>query len=211
MTAPGRRFNDVVTGFWSLAAPLYDAPALQRLVYQPAQDEVIAILKVAGARRIADVACGTGILATRIHDELDPDEVYGVDMSDGMLAQARARRPAVQWRKGRAEELPFADGALDALVSTSAFHFFDQPAAMREFHRVLAPGGVAAVATISPPAPAMVRRLSAGLGNPAHNPSPLEMRTLFSDAGFDLADQHRVRRPLWTRGVFDLITVGTRN
>lgn len=211
MATPGRRFNDVVTGFWSLAAPLYDTPALQRLVYQPAQDEVIAILKVAGARRIADVACGTGILATRIHDELDPDEVYGIDMSDGMLAQARTRRPDVQWRKGRAEQLPFADGALDAVVSTSAFHFFDQPAAMREFHRVLAPGGVAAVATISPPSPPVLRRLSAGLGNPAHNPSPAEMRTLFLGAGFDLADQHRVRRPLWTRGVFDLITVGTRN
>lgn len=211
MATPGRRFNDVVTGFWSLAAPLYDAPALQRLVYQPAQDEVLTVLKVAGARRIADVACGTGILATRIHDELDTDEVYGVDMSDGMLAQARARRPEVQWRKGRAEQLPFADGALDAVVSTSAFHFFDQPAAMREFHRVLEPGGVAAVATISPPSPPMLRRLSAGLGNPAHNPSPREMRTLFIGAGFDLADQHRVRRPLWTRGVFDLITVGTRN
>ena len=82
---------------------------------------------------------------------------------------------------------------------------------MREFNRVLTPGGVAAVATISPPAPPMLRQISAGLGNPAHNPSPAEMRALFLGAGFDLADQHRVRRPLWMRGVFDLITVGTRN
>jgi SAM-dependent methyltransferase len=211
VATPGRRFNDAVTGFWSLAAPLYDAPALQRLIYQPAQDEVITVLKVAGARRIADIACGTGILATRIHDELDPDEVYGVDMSDGMLAQARARHPQLQWRKGRAEQLPFTDGALDAVVSTSAFHFFDQPAAMREFHRVLAAGGVAAVATISPPAPPVLRRLSAASVNPAHNPSPREMRELFTGAGFGLADQHRVRRPFWTRGVFDLITVGIKN
>jgi methionine sulfoxide reductase catalytic subunit len=45
-----------------------------------------------------------------------------------------------------AEQLPFDDGALDAVVTTSAFHFFNQPAALREFHRVLASGGLVAVA-----------------------------------------------------------------
>ena len=159
---------------------------------------------------MADIACGTGVLADRIQTELHPDEVYGVDMADGMLEQARARSSAVRWRKAPAEQLPFADGSLDAVVSTSAFHFFDQPAAMREFHRVLASGGIAAVATISPPLPAPLRRLSANPANPAHNPSPAEMRTLFADAGFMLTRQNRVNRPLWTRGVWDLITVGTK-
>jgi ubiquinone/menaquinone biosynthesis C-methylase UbiE len=154
MATPGRQFNDAVTRFWSLAAPLYDLPFLQRLVYQPAQDEVVAELRVRGIRRVADIACGTGILATRIQNELHPEEVYGVDMSDGMLQQANARSAEVHWRKGPAEHLPFADGSLDAVVTTSAFHFFDQPAAMAEFHRVLATGGLAIVATISPPLPA---------------------------------------------------------
>ena len=211
MTTTGRRFNDVVTRFWTAAAPLYDAPALQRWVYQPAQDEMIAQLRAHGAQRVADIACGTGILATRIHNELDPAEVYGVDMSDGMLAQARARCAQVRWLKAPAEQLPFDDGALDALVSTTAFHFFDQPAAMREFHRVLAPGGLAAVATISPPQLPGIGRLAAASSSVAHNPSPAEMRTLFDEAGFRVADQHRVARPLWTRGVFDLITVGIKD
>lgn len=209
MSAPARRFNDLVTGFWGLAAPFYDLPFLQRWVYQPVQDEVMAVLRAHGPRRVADIACGTGILAARIQRELHPEAVYGVDMSDGMLAQARARCAEVDWRKAPAERLPFIDGELDALVSTTAFHFFDQPAAMREFRRVLAPGGLAAVGTISPPQPAALRRVSASLSNPAHSPAPAEMRTLFTDAGFTVSDQHRVRRPLWTRGVFDLITVGT--
>lgn len=208
MTTPGRQFNDAVTRFWSLAAPFYDLPSLQRWVYRPAQDEVVAQLRARGVRRVADIACGTGILAARIADELQPDEVYGVDMSDGMLAEARARSSGVLWRKGPAELLPFNDGALDAIVSTSAFHFFDQPAALREFRRVLVPGGLAAVATISPPLPPILRRLSASPANPAHNPSPAEMRTLFADAGFTITDQHRVHRPLWTRGVWDLLTLG---
>lgn len=210
MTQPGRRFNDAVTRFWSFAAPIYDLPVLQRWVYQPAQDEVVTVLRAHGARRIADIACGTGILADRIHSEVQAGQVYGVDMSDGMLEQARARSPHVQWLKGPAEKLPFEDGSLDAVVSTSAFHFFDQPAAMREFHRVLAPGGLAVVATISPPLPQLFWRMSASLANPAHSPSPEEMRRLFADAGFTLADQHRVRRPLWTRAVWDLITIGTK-
>jgi ubiquinone/menaquinone biosynthesis C-methylase UbiE len=131
-------------------------------------------------------------------------------MSDGMLEQAKARSARVHWRKGPAERLPFDDGSLDAVVSTSAFHFFDQPAALREFHRVLAPGGLVAVATISPPMPALLGRLSSGPSAPAHNPSPAQLRTLFSTAGFTLTDQHRVSRPLWTRGVWDLITIGTK-
>ncbi|MCB1265165.1 MAG: methyltransferase domain-containing protein [Mycobacterium sp.] len=210
MSAPGRQFNDAVTRFWTLAAPIYDLPFLQRWVYLPVQDEVVAALRAHGARRIADIACGTGIMATRIQTDLNPDEIYGVDMSDGMLEQAKARTDRVRWLKAPAEKLPFDDGALDAVVSTSAFHFFDQPAALREFHRVLAPGGLAAVGTISPPMPAVLRRLSEGTSGPAGNPTPEQLRTLFTEAGFALADQHRVRRPMWTRGVWDLLTLAIK-
>jgi ubiquinone/menaquinone biosynthesis C-methylase UbiE len=207
-TAPRRTLNDAVTQFWSFAAPAYDLPFVQQWVYRPAQNEVIAALNDSAARKVADIACGTGILADRIARELHPDEVYGVDMSDGMLAKARARSSEVQWRKGPAEHLPFEDGTLDAVVTTSAFHFFDQPAALREFHRVLAPGGLAAVATLSPRQPLALHRLSANRLNPAHNPSPAEMRALFEGAGFRVSDQHRVRRPVWTQVLSDLITVG---
>jgi ubiquinone/menaquinone biosynthesis C-methylase UbiE len=209
-SAPGRTLNDAVTRFWSVAAPLYDLPFLQHWAYRPAQNEVIAQLINSGAREVADIGCGTGILADRISRELHPDQVYGVDMSDGMLAQARARSSEVQWRKGPGEHLPFDDGALDAVVTTSAFHFFDQPAALREFHRVLAPGGVAAVATLSPRQPLPLHRLSANRLNPSHNPSPQEMRRLFEGAGFRVSDQHRVHRPAWTRVLSDLITVGIK-
>src|SRR6185312_16913974 len=176
--------------------------------YRPPHNEVIAHLRNHGARKIVDIACGTGILSDRIQRELDPDEIYGVDMSEGMLNQARARSDRVQWMRAPAEQLPFDYGALDAVVTTSAFHFFDQPAALREFHRVLAPGGLVAVATLSPRQPLPLHRLSANRLNPAHNPSPDEMRALFEGAGLRVSDQHRVRRPVWTRVLSDLITVG---
>jgi hypothetical protein len=52
--------------------------------------------------------------------------------------------------------------------------------------------------------------LAAG-GNLSTNPAPAEVRALFEGAGFAVTDQHRVRRPVWTRIVPDLITVGTKS
>ncbi len=210
MDAP-RVFNPAITRFWSFAAPAYDAQTLQDWVYRPAQDEMISLLKAHGARRAADIACGTGILASRIAREVDAEEVYGVDFSEGMLAQARRRSDEVRWITAPAEQLPFEDETLDAVVTTSAFHFFNQPAALREFRRVLAPGGLAAVATFSPYQPLPLHWLSASRFNPVHSPSPDAMRKLFTDAGFALHDQHRVRRPVWTRLLSDLITVGIKD
>jgi len=209
-SAQRRGFNDAVTRFWGIAAPAYNLPFLQQWVYRPAHDEVIAQLRAHSSARVADIACGTGILADRIERELHPAQVYGVDMSVGMLAEARARSRNVQWMRGPAEQLPFDDGALDAVVTTSAFHFFDQPAALREFHRVLSSGGLAAVSTLSarqllPQGPATSR------WKPAHHPSAAEMRRLFEDAGFTIAEQHRVRRPLLTQAISDLITVGVKS
>jgi SAM-dependent methyltransferase len=207
-TPQRRGFNDAVTRFWGVAAPAYNLPFLQQWVYRPAHDEVVAQLRDHQSARVADIACGTGILADRIQRDLHPAAVYGVDMSEGMLKQAQSRSSEVDWRRGPAERLPFDDGALDAVVTTSAFHFFDQPAALREFHRVLAPGGLVAVSTLS------ARQSFLPTSNtwtPAHNPSSAEMRQLFEDAGFTISEQHRVRRPLWTRAISDLITVGIKS
>jgi ubiquinone/menaquinone biosynthesis C-methylase UbiE len=209
-TSQRRKLNGAITRMWSFLAPAYDLPVLQRWVYRPPHDEVIAQLRAHSSRKIADIACGTGILSNRIELELHPDRLYGVDMSDGMLAQARAKSDRVQWLRAPAEQLPFDDGALDAVVTTSAFHFFDQPAALREFHRVLAPGGLVAVVALSTRRP-MLQASGANQWKPQHNPSPGEMRSLFEGARFAISDQHRIRRPIWTWLVSDLITVGTRD
>ncbi|NVN48883.1 class I SAM-dependent methyltransferase [Mycolicibacterium hippocampi] len=206
-----RQFNEAITRFWSIAAPVYDTEIVQQWVYRPPQDEMIALLTAHESRRVADIGCGTGILADRITREAQADQIFGIDLSEGMLAQAAARSATVQWRIAPAEQLPFDDGSLDAVVSTSAFHFFNQPAALREFHRVLAPGGFAAVATLSPRQQLPLQWLTANRLNPAHAPTPEEMRVLFTDAGFSVDDQHRVRRPAWTYLLSDLITVGRRD
>jgi ubiquinone/menaquinone biosynthesis C-methylase UbiE len=205
------RGGTTVPQLFGFAARAYDFSHLQRWLYRPAQDEVVALLGADGCRHIADVGCGTGILADRIDRELHPDTISGVDMSEGMLAQARLRSSQVTWLTGPAEKLPFADRALDAVVTTTAFHFFDQPAALREFHRCLTPGGLAAVATLSPTRRPLLRGRLADLVNfGPHHPRPDEMQALFTDAGFIVRTQRRVHRPAWTRCVTDIITVGSK-
>lgn len=49
------------------------------------------ILKLQGDERLLDVACGTGIAAMAIAPHLPRGKVIGIDLSEGMLAQARAR------------------------------------------------------------------------------------------------------------------------
>ncbi|MGV0770337.1 class I SAM-dependent methyltransferase [Mycobacterium syngnathidarum] len=207
----GRGFNAAVTRLWSLLAPIYDARRLQAWVYGPAHEEVLTVLRRAEPRRVADIGCGTGILAERIRSENYVGTVHGVDRSDGMLAKAKARSSATQWTVAPAEQLPFGDNTLDAIVSTSAFHFFDQPAALNEFRRVLVPGGIAAIATVSLPESHPIHRRTAGRRRPVHNPSPEKMRALFEKAGFTVEDQHRVSRPPVTKFISDVLTVGSKD
>lgn len=208
--AGNRGLNSVVTRFFGNVARAYDTAALQRAVYLPPQDQVITELRAAGSRRIADIGCGTGILTARIARELHPEVVYGVDASTGMLDQARARSAAVHWRTAAAEKLPLGAGELDAIVSTSAFHFFDHPVALREFARVLVPDGLIAIATMHPAAPAArpIQRLTRSPLFPAHAPSPRETRKLLGDAGFEVVDQRKVSRPVPEWLIPDVITVG---
>jgi SAM-dependent methyltransferase len=98
--------------------------------------------------RVLDVACGTGALTFAAAERAGPSgRVAGLDPNPGMLAVARTKPEGVDWHEGRAEALPFEDGAFDAVVSQFGLMFFDDPPrAFAEMARVLAPGGRLAVA-----------------------------------------------------------------
>jgi ubiquinone/menaquinone biosynthesis C-methylase UbiE len=66
----------------------------------------------------------TGMHGNRIQKferELHPNVIDGADMSEGMLEKARARSNREKWLRGPAEQLPFDDGTLDAVVTPLRF------------------------------------------------------------------------------------------
>ena len=104
--------------------------------------------KVEPNHKVLDVACGTGVLAREVHSRMGPGgAVVGLDPSPGMLAVANELTPAVDWRQGVAESIPFPDRSFDAVVSQFGLMFFaDRHKALREMLRVLTPEGRLVVA-----------------------------------------------------------------
>ncbi len=89
-------------------------------------------------KRCLDVGCGTGLSSVAVAEICD--RVIGVDISEGMLANA-AKHPKIQYQKSDAENLPFEINSFDLITVGLAMHWFDQPAFLKEAKCVLTPGG----------------------------------------------------------------------
>src|SRR5207249_1888286 len=92
-----------------------------------------------------EIAAGTGVVTRALASVLpSPVSIVATDLNQAMLDEASAvgtRRP-VEWRQADAMELPFADGAFDAVVCQFGVMFFpEKPKAFSEARRVLRPGG----------------------------------------------------------------------
>ncbi len=116
-------------------------------MFMPFARDLVGRMQIRDHMRVVDVGCGTGIVARLMGEKSNAtNTVTGIDINAAMLAVARANSAEfvcrMDWREASAEALPFEDGAVDLLVSQHAFMLFpDQPAAAREMHRVLRPGG----------------------------------------------------------------------
>lgn len=90
------------------------------------------------AHRIADVGCGTGLLAERFCEF--GCEVVGVEPNSAMRAAAEqylARYAKFSVIEGRAEATSLADASVELASVGQAFHWFDPAATRREFQRIL--------------------------------------------------------------------------
>ncbi|GAA0586120.1 bifunctional demethylmenaquinone methyltransferase/2-methoxy-6-polyprenyl-1,4-benzoquinol methylase UbiE [Craurococcus roseus] len=123
---------------------------------------------LAPGQRVLDVAVGTGLVAAEAVRVLgDPGAVTGLDLSEGMLAEARRRLPGgARLVQARAEALPVADGSVDFLSMGYALrHVSDLGVAFAEYQRVLRPGGRVLLLEIGrPEGPAARTLLKAYLG-----------------------------------------------
>lgn len=90
--------------------------------------------------RLLDVGCGVGQTA-RLLAERFRAQVTGLDKSASMIARAKERSPGVTFLEGDAYALPFASESFEILVAESVTLFLERERVLREFHRVLVPGG----------------------------------------------------------------------
>lgn len=106
---------------------------------------------------ILDVATGTGDFAVETL-KLNPEQVIGVDISEGMLEVGRKKMKArgyehkIDLRLGDSENLPFEENKFDAvIVAFGVRNFENLEKGLSEMHRVLKPGGRMVVLEFSKP------------------------------------------------------------
>ena len=114
-----------------------------------------------------DVATGTGVMALEAARHLSAGSVVGVDLSDGMLRQARAKAQAQQlhnatFRRMDADDLDFPPDHFDIVTCSFGLFFMeDMEGAMRRLARTVKSGGQIAISSFtetafSPFAPAFL-------------------------------------------------------
>ena len=139
-----KAFNVFEAEGWERRVDAYDGfftPITGRL-FGPLLDAV----GVVPGTRLLDVATGPG------HLPAGPPKggavPVGVDVADAMVTRARELYPTLEFHRGDAEELPFADAEFDAVTANFLLPHLARPErAMAELVRVLAPGGRLALAT----------------------------------------------------------------
>jgi ubiquinone/menaquinone biosynthesis C-methylase UbiE len=165
----------------------------------PKQEKALAdALEAFGVRpdeTIADIGCGTGTLTRVLLRRLGAaGRVVAVDFSQAMLDRARAKTadPRVAWLRAPADGLAaVADGACDRVICYSAWpHFADPAAVVREFRRILKPGGAAHILHLI--SRDQVNHIHRHASNPAIHrdtlPPANELAALFTSLGFTVTD-----------------------
>ncbi len=133
-------------GAFERAAPTYDIAGIE--FFAPFGERLAEVAVLQPGERVLDVACGAGAVLLPAAELVGPDGVVvGVDAAPAMVARARAaaaERGLENVRVGEmdAQALGFEDASFDVVFCGFGVFFMPDPqAALREWHRVLAPHG----------------------------------------------------------------------
>jgi len=187
-----------VRGDYDLIARDYAIHIGGELAGKPFDREILTgfALTVAGRGKVCEMGCGPGHVSWFLH-ELGTD-VFGLDLSPGMVAEARRLNPHIEFCEGNMLALTLPDCSLAAIVAFYSIVNFPQdslPTVFAEMHRVLQPQGFVLIAfhagdeTLRP-AELWGRSVSMEF---FHHP-PLKIQHLLREAGFAIVEM-RERGP----------------
>lgn len=148
----GRLPSEGVRRMFDRIAPFYDAmnrvmtAGLDRRWRKATIEETVQ-----HGDRVLDACCGTGDLAVAAR-RAGAGEIVGVDFSEQMLERARRKAPELEWIQADVLALPLEDASFDvAVVGFGVRNVEDLEGAIREFRRVLRPGGRLGILEITTP------------------------------------------------------------
>ena len=133
--------------YWTRWAVEYDEHQLSRLSLPGEREAWSRAFDAAlppGSREVLDLGTGSGNVALLL--AADGYDVTGIDLSPGMLAQARAKLEShphpPTFLEADAADPPFPHRSMDAIVSRYLLWTLrDAPTALRRWHELLRPGG----------------------------------------------------------------------
>jgi SAM-dependent methyltransferase len=133
-------WNGALGEIWARQQALFDK------VLAPAGEAAIARANIRSGEKIIDVGCGCGATTMALAELVGPTgEVFAVDISEPMLAEAKRRLSAdkrVSFANADAAIHPFPMSYYDVLFSRFGVMFFDYPAmAFANMRKALKPGG----------------------------------------------------------------------
>ncbi|MFC4426236.1 class I SAM-dependent methyltransferase [Deinococcus navajonensis] len=189
------------TALFDRLAPDYDALGFLTL----AARSLAAQVPVMPDDGVLEVAAGTGTVALALAQQLGPTgEVVATDLAPQMVAQGQRRAQdlgatRVRFEVADAGALPFAEARFNRVVCASGLFFVpDMAGALREWRRVLRPGGTVTFSSFGRgllgELPGLWRDALSGAGlRPASPPlgripSPEAARALLLEAGFEQAE-----------------------
>jgi malonyl-CoA O-methyltransferase len=142
--------SDIARGFGIASGTYESASRLQRFMGNTMLQKFQARESEQFHSTALDLGCGTGWFTRKFADLKGIGVLAGVDLSSGMLEQARENGPeGINWVVGDAEQLPLPDDSVDLIFSNLMIQWCDDPrAVLQECQRILHPGGFLMVSTL---------------------------------------------------------------
>lgn len=153
--------TDLVQAMFDRVAPRYDlANAVLSLGQDRQWRKATAVAANPEGGLLLDVAAGPGNVA-RAMVQRGATHVVALDLSFNMLrAGAKRRSERLSWVNADANMMPFADATFDAVtISFGIRNVSDPEAVLREFARVIKPGGRVVICEFASPTNPLFRRI----------------------------------------------------